>query len=159
MKFGFDILFFAAIGLSSLGSFVLGEEKAQRLGIGVLLGSFAITQFSEPITKLVGSKVSFVDQFMVTIAIMVIAILICLLGKNVRDKKWPKSKIKAIVFGALSGMVAIAYVIAAMPSDLRTSLTTDYNLAALAYDLRLYLAGALVIWLLASYVTVGKAKN
>lgn len=159
MKFGFDILFFAIIGLSSLGCFVVGEEKAQRLAIGVLVGSFAVTQFSEPITKLLSGKVGFLDQFIVTIALMVIAILVCLLGKNVRDKKWPKSKIKAIVFGALSGIVAIAYVIAGMPSDVRTALTTDYNLAALAYDLRLYLAGALVVWLLASYVTVGKAKN
>jgi hypothetical protein len=159
MKFGFDIIFFAVIGLSAIGSFFLGEEKAQRLALGVIIGSFASTQFAEPLAKLASGKIAIIDQTIIVIAIMVLCVTFCMLGKNVRDKKWPRSKVKAIIYGVLASLVAIAYTIASLPSDTRQSLVTDHNLAALAYDLRLYLAGALVAWILITYLTVGKAKK
>lgn len=159
MKLGFDIFFFAVIGLGVVGGFFLGEEKSQRMAIGVLVGSFAVTQFSDPLTKLLDGKVSFVTPSIITIAIMSLCVILCVMGKNVRDKKWPKSKLKAIISGFLSGLVATAYVVYALPLDARTNLVTEHNLAALVYDLRIYLAGALTLWLLITYLTVGKAKK
>ena len=61
--------------------------------------------------------------------------------------------------GVLSGLVAIAYVIASIPAQLRYNLVTDHNLAAMVYDLRIYLAAALIIALLITFMTVGKAKK
>ena len=150
---------FGAIGLSAVGSFLLGEEKSQRLAIGVIIGSFAGNQFAEPINKAIGDKVSFLNQGTIAIAILVLCIVICMLGKNVRDSKWPKSKIKAVVSGLLSALAGVGYIIANLSEQARNSLVTDHNLAAMVYDLRLYLMGALILWLLATYLTVGKAKR
>ena len=159
MKLGFDLIFFGILGLSAVGSFVLGEEKSQRLAIGVIVGSFAGSQFAEQINKLAGSKVSFLNQGLVAIILLALCILICMVGKNVRDSKWPKSKIKAIIFGLLSALAGTGYVIANLSESARNSLVTDHNLAAMVYDLRLYLMGALIVWLLVSYLTIGKAKR
>lgn len=159
MKLGFDLIFFGVIGLSAVGSFLLGEEKSQRLAIGVIIGSFAGSQFAEPINKAIGDKASFLNQGTVAIAILAVCILVCMLGKNVRDSKWPKSKIKAVVSGLLAALAGAGYVIANLSEQARNSLVTDHNLAAMAYDLRLYLMGALIVWLLATYLAVGKAKR
>lgn len=159
MKLGFDLIFFGVIGLSAVGSFLLGEEKSQRLAIGVIIGSFAGSQFAEPINKAIGDKGSFLNQGTVAIAILAVCILVCMLGKNVRDSKWPKSKIKAVVSGLLAALAGAGYVIANLSEQARNSLVTDHNLAAMAYDLRLYLMGALIVWLLVTYLTVGKAKR
>jgi hypothetical protein len=159
LKIGFDLLFFAVVGLAVLGSFFLGEEKSQRLAIGVLVGSFAVTQLSEPLEKLLGGKSELITPAIISIIIMSICVGLCMLGKNVRDKKWPKSKIKALISGALSGVVAVAYIIASIPEQTRYNLVTDHNLAARAYDLRIYLASALIVWLLITYMSVGKAKK
>ena len=159
MKIGFDIIFLAIIGLGAVGGFFLGDEKAQRMVIGSLVGSFAATLFAEPLSKLLEGKASFVNQTVIAIALVAVCVLLCVLGKNVRDKKWPRSRVKAIISGALSSAVAIAFVIASLTNSTRENLVTEHNLAALAYDLRLYLAGALVVWLFATYLTVGKAKR
>jgi hypothetical protein len=82
-----------------------------------------------------------------------------MIGKNVRDSKWPKSKVKAIISGLLAALAGAGYVIANLSESARNSLITDHNLAAMAYDLRLYLMGALILWLLVTYLTVGKAKR
>lgn len=159
MNFGFDVLFFAIIGLTTVGSFFIGEEKSQRLMIGVIVGSFAASEFSAPLTKFASDKLGFINQTIVAIVIMVLCVVICLIGKNVRDKKWPRSKIKAVISGILAGLVAVSFVIATIEPTQKDALVTDHNLAALAYDLRLYLAGALIIWLFVTYLTVGKAKR
>ena len=138
---------------------MLGEEKSQRLAIGVIIGSFAGSQFAEPINKAIGDKASFLNQGTVAIAILAVCILVCMLGKNVRDSKWPKSKIKTVVSGLLAALAGAGYVIANLSEQARNSLVTDHNLAAMAYDLRLYLMGALIVWLLATYLAVGKAKR
>lgn len=157
--FGFNILFFVVLGLTTATAFFLGEEKSQRLVIGVLAGSFATTEFSVPLANLLTGKVAFTNQAFLAIFLMIICVAICLLGKNVQDKKWPKSRIKAVISGALSGLVAMSYVISSLPADQRNTLLTDYNLASLSYDLRLYLLAALIVWLLFTYVSVGKAKK
>ena len=159
MKLGFDLIFFGVIGLSAVGSFLLGEEKSQRLAIGVIIGSFAGSQFAEPINRAVGDKASFLNQGVIAIAILAFCIVICILGKNVRDSKWPKSKVKALISGLLSALAGVGYVIANISEQARSSLVTDHNLAAMAYDLRLYLMGALIVWLLVTYLSVGKAKR
>lgn len=159
MKLGFDIIFFGILGLSAIGCFLLGEEKSQRLAIGVIIGSFAGSQFAEPINKLVGSKASFLNQGLVAIILLALCVLVCMIGKNVRDSKWPKSKVKAIISGLLAALAGAGYVIANLSESARNSLITDHNLAAMAYDLRLYLMGALILWLLVTYLTVGKAKR
>lgn len=159
MKLGFDLVFFGVLGLSAVGCFLLGEEKSQRLAIGVIIGSFAGSQFAEPINKAIGDKASFLNQGTVAIAILAVCILVCMLGKNVRDSKWPKSKIKAVVSGLLAALAGAGYVIANLSEQARNSLVTEHNLAAMAYDLRLYLMGALIVWLLVTYLTVGKAKR
>jgi hypothetical protein len=82
-----------------------------------------------------------------------------MIGKNVRDSKWPKSKVKAIISGLLSVLAGTGYVIANLSETARNNLVTDHNLAAMAYDMRLYLMGALIAWLLVTYLTVGKAKR
>jgi len=159
MKLGFDLIFFGILGLSAVGCFLLGEEKSQRLAIGVIIGSFAGSQFAEPINKLVGSKLAFLNQGLIAIAILGFCILVCMIGKNVRDSKWPKSKVKAIISGVLSALAGTGYVIANLSESARNSLVTDHNLAAMAYDLRMYLMGALIVWLLLTYLLVGKAKR
>lgn len=159
MNIGFDLIFFGVIGLSTVGSFFLGEEKSQRLVIGVITGSFAASIFAEPIYNLVGSKVNFLNQGLIALILLLFCVILCVLGKNVRDSKWPKSKVKSLIAGLLSGLAGTAYAIAALPDDTRQSLVTDHNLAAIAYDLRVYLMAALILFLLVTYWTVGKAKK
>ena len=81
------------------------------------------------------------------------------LGKRLRDPKWPKSKLKAMFMALFAGFVAIGYAIASLPPEQLNSLITEYNLAALAYDLRLYALAISAVWLLVSYFTVGKPKK
>ncbi len=159
MNIGFDIIFFTIIIGSAAVCFVLGEEKSQRLAIGTFVGILASTQLSEPIAKLAATKVSFLSQSSISIALLAVTIMTCLLGKNLRDSKWPKSKIKSVIAGLLVGLVLIGYGLALLGDSSFNRLVTEQNLAAIAYNMRLVSLSGLLLWLVASYILVGKAKR
>lgn len=159
MKIGFDIIFLAIIAASSVLAFVLGEEKSQRMAIGVIIGTLLILELITPIMDLASGRSLELSQVYVSSAIMILCIALCMAGKNIRDSKWPKSKVKALVGGFLSGFVAECFIITSLPEEARNALVTEHNLAALAYNLRLVALGLLVLWLFISYLLVGKAKK
>ncbi len=159
MNIGFDIIFFTIIIGSAVACFVLGEEKSQRLMIGTLVGILAGTQLSEAIAKLASTKVDFLSQSNISIALLAVIIIICLLGKNVRDSKWPKSKIKSVIAGLLVGFVLVGYGLALLGDSSFNKLVTEHNLAAIAYNMRLVSLSGLLLWLMASYLMVGKSKR
>lgn len=158
MNIGFDIIFLAVLAASTIGCFFLGEEKSQRLMIGVLVGGLAANLLAIPIAKLLPANIDINPGF-ISIGMMIVCVAIIVAGKNIRDSKWPKSKFKAVVSGFLAGFAGLSLAIASLPEVTRSQLTTEHNLASLAYDLRLLSVGALIIWLLVSYITVGKAKK
>ena len=158
MNIGFDIIFLAVLAVSTIGSFFLGEEKSQRLMIGVLVGGLAANALAKPITNLLPSNIV-INPGLISIGLMIVCVAVIVAGRNVRDSKWKKSKFKAIVSGFLAGFAGLSLVIMSIPEVTRSQLTTEHNLAALAYDLRLISIGVLIIWLLVSYFTIGKAKK
>ncbi len=158
MNIGFDIIFLAVLAASTVGCFFLGEEKSQRLMIGVLVGGLAANMLAVPLAKLMPDNFT-INPGLISVGMIVICVVIVLVGKNVRDSKWPRSKFKAVVSGFLAGFAGLSLAITSMPEVTRSQLTTEHNLAAIAYDLRLLSVGALIIWLLASYLMVGKAKK
>jgi len=158
MNIGFDIIFLAVLAASTAGCFFLGEEKSQRLMIGVLVGGLAANMLAVPLAKLMPDNFT-INPGLISVGMIVICVVIVLVGKNVRDSKWPRSKFKAVVSGFLAGFAGLSLAITSMPEVTRSQLTTEHNLAAIAYDLRLLSVGALIIWLLASYLMVGKAKK
>ena len=158
MNIGFDIIFLAVLAASTAGCFFLGEEKSQRLMIGVLVGGLAANILAVPLAKLMPDNFT-INPGLISVGMIVICVVIVLVGKNVRDSKWPRSKFKAVVSGFLAGFAGLSLAITSMPEVTRSQLTTEHNLAAIAYDLRLLSVGALIIWLLASYLMVGKAKK
>lgn len=158
MNIGFDIIFLAVLAASTAGCFFLGEEKSQRLMIGVLVGGLAANMLAVPLAKVMPDNFT-INPGLISVGMIVICVVIVLVGKNVRDSKWPRSKFKAVVSGFLAGFAGLSLAITSMPEVTRSQLTTEHNLAAIAYDLRLLSVGALIIWLLASYLMVGKAKK
>lgn len=158
MNIGFDIIFLAILAASTVGCFFLGEEKSQRLMIGVLVGGLAANLLALPLAKLLPANTN-INPGLISIGMMIICAAIIVSGKNMRDSKWSKSKFKAVVSGFLAGFAGLSLVITSLPEVTRSQLTTEHNLAAIAYDLRLISISALVIWLLASYLTVGRAKH
>ncbi len=159
MNIGFDIIFFATVMGSAVACFIIGEEKTQRLVIGTLVGILAGSQLAEPIEKIVSAKASFINQSNIAIALLALSVIICLLGKNVRESKWPKSKIKSVIAGLLLGFVIIGYGLSLLGDSSFNKLVTEHNLAAIAYNMRLVSISGLLMWLMASYVFVGKAKR
>jgi len=159
MNIGFDIIFFATVMGSAVACFMIGEEKTQRLVIGTLVGILAGSQLAEPIEKIVSAKASFINQSNIAIALLALSVIICLLGKNVRESKWPKSKIKSVIAGLLLGFVIIGYGLSLLGDSSFNKLVTEHNLAAIAYNMRLVSISGLLMWLMASYVFVGKAKR
>lgn len=158
MNIGFDIIFLGILAASTAGCFFLGEEKSQRLMIGVLIGGLSANVLTPLLIKFMPSNASINTGF-VSVGIMALCIAVIVAGRNVRDSKWPKSKFKAIVSGFLAGIGGLSLAITSLSEATRTQLTNDYNLAALAYDLRLFTVSALLVWLLVSYLTIGKAKK
>lgn len=158
MNLGFDIIFLAILAASTAGCFFLGEEKSQRLMIGVLVGGLAANLLAMPVAKLIPTS-GIINPEIISIGMMIICVVVVVAGRNVRDSKWKKSKFKALISGFLAGIAGLSLVIASLPEGTRSQLTTEHNLAALAYDLRLYSIGALIIWLLVSYFTVAKQKG
>lgn len=159
MNIGFDIIFFTIIIGSAAVCFVLGGEKSQRLMIGTFVGILASTQLAEPIEKIVSAKASFINQSNIAIALLALAVIICLLGKNVRDSKWSKSKIKSVIAGLLVGFVLVGYGLALLGDSSFNKLVTEHNLAAIAYNMRLVSLSGLLLWLMASYLMSGKSKR
>ncbi len=159
MNLGFDIIFFSTIASCIVACFMLGEEKAQRLVIGTLVGILAGLELSQPIEKLLSPRASFLTQPSIAIILLAICVLACVAGRNVRDARWPKSKIKATIAGGLSAVAILGYVLASLSANSLSLLVTDHNLAAIAYDLRYWALAGLIVWLLVSYVNVGKAKR
>jgi len=159
MNIGFDIIFFATVMGSAVACFMIGEEKTQRLVIGTLVGILAGSQLAEPIEKIVSAKASFISQSNIAIALLALSVIICLLGKNVRESKWPKSKIKSVIAGLLLGFVIIGYGLSLLGDSSFNKLVTEHNLAAIAYNMRLVSISGLLMWLMASYIFVGKAKR
>lgn len=159
MNIGFDLLFLATIGATSVAFFIFGEEKAQRLMIGSIMGILAATQLEEPISKLLKFQILGDKQYIIYIILLFVPIIFCLIAKNVRDAKFPKSKLKALVAGFISAFVMMGYAIAGLNEALRKSLITEHNLAALAYNLKFITLGILIAYLLFVYLSVGKAKR
>jgi len=159
MNIGFDIIFFATVMGSAVACFMIGEEKTQRLVIGTLVGILAGSQLAEPIEKIVSAKASFINQSNIAIVLLALSVIICLLGKNVRESKWPKSKIKSVIAGLLLGFVIIGYGLSLLGDSSFNKLVTEHNLAAIAYNMRLVSISGLLMWLMASYIFVGKAKR
>lgn len=158
MNIGFDIIFLVILAASTVGCFFLGEEKSQRLMIGVLVGGLAANMLAVPLAKLMPDNFT-INPGLISVGMIVICVVVVLVGKNVRDSKWPRSKFKAVVSGFLAGFAGLSLAITSMPEVTRSQLTTEHNLAAIAYDLRLLSVGALILWLLAGYLMVGKAKK
>jgi len=158
-NFGFDIIFLVILAALTVGSFFLGEEKSQRIMIGSIIGIAASTQLTEVLEKLIGAKSIQYSGIGIGIILLVLPVIICTIGKNVRDSKYPKSKIKAAIAGFLSAFTLIGYGLANISESLRNRLVTEYNLAALAYDLRFIALGLLIIWIFVVFLSVGKAKK
>ena len=159
LNFGFDIIFIAIIAASTIGCFFLGEEKSQRFMIGTLVGVAASTQLSGVIDKISGGRVPSYGSLNIGLVLLILPVVICIIGKNVRDSKYPRSKIKAMIAGFMSGFVALGYAIGTMSIEVRNNLVTEHNLAALAYDLRFIGLSLLILWLFVTYLSVGKAKK
>jgi len=158
MKFGFDIIFLSIIAASTVGCFFLGEEKSQRLMIGTIVGVAASTQLLQLLDKVSFLKVNYAGVGMNGL-LLLLPIVVVLLGKNTRDSKYPKSKIKAMIGGFLSSFTILGYFIANLQDSIRENIVTEYNLAAMAYDLRIIALALVIIWLFVMYLTVGKAKK
>ncbi len=158
MKIGFDILFLAIVAGCGVGGFFLGDERAQRLMLGSLVGVFAATLLAPALAKLLNS-VAIANITNISFALLAISIVIFVAPKRLRDKKWPKNKPRAVISGVLSGLFILSFGIGFLSQDTRTALVTDHNLAAMAYDLRLFVLGVLLIWLAITMLFVGKAKN
>jgi hypothetical protein len=159
MNIGFDIIFLSLVAASTGAGFLIGDERSQRMAVGVVIGTLAALEFAEPITELTASKLDFISPAIVSICLLVLSVAACLIGKNVRDPKWPKNKIKALVSGFVSSLVAAGVIISSLEPPVREKLVTDYNLAALAYDLRLITLAALIISIIVGYLAIGKAKK
>ncbi len=158
-NFGFDIIFLSVIAASTVGSFFLGEEKSQRIMIGTVIGIAASTQLTDVIEKVIGVKNIEYSGVGIGIILLVLPIILCTIGKNVRDSKYPKSKIKAAIAGFISGFTLVGYGLASLSNSLRDRLVTEHNLAALAYDLRFIALALLMTWIFVVYLSVGKAKK
>ncbi len=158
-NFGFDIIFLSIIAASTVGSFFLGEEKSQRIMIGTVIGIAASTQLTDVIEKLIGAKNIEYSGVGIGIILLVLPIILCTIGKNVRDSKYPKSKIKAAIAGFISAFAFVGYALEGLASSFRDKLVTEHNLAALSYDLRFVALGLLILWIFVMYLTVGKAKK
>jgi|688.fasta_scaffold91916_2 glucose uptake protein GlcU len=157
-NFGFDIIFLSIIAASTVGCFFLGEEKSQRLMIGTIVGVAASTQLLQLLDKVSFLKVNYAGVGMNGL-LLLLPIVVVLLGKNTRDSKYPKSKIKAMIAGFLSSFTILGYFIANLQDSIRENIVTEYNLAAMAYDLRIIALALVIIWLFVMYLTVGKAKK
>lgn len=158
MNIGFDIIFLGIIAGATVGCFFLGEEKAQRLMIGALIGGLVANFLAPLLIKFLPSDTS-INVGLISVGMMVICIALIVAGRNVRDPRWPKSKLKATIAGFLAGIGGLSLAIASLPEATRMQIVYDYNLAAMAYDLRLFTIGMLLVWLLMSYLGVGKAKK
>ena len=64
-----------------------------------------------------------------------------------------------MIAGFLSSFTILGYFIANLQDSIRENIVTEYNLAAMAYDLRIIALALVIIWLFVMYLTVGKAKK
>lgn len=158
MNIGFDLIFLGIIAGSTIVCFLLGEEKSQRMMVGVSVGGLVANIVAPLLVKYLPPGMPD-NAGVINVGLMVVCAGVIMVGRNVRDSKWPKSKLKAIVAGFLAGIGGLSLAITSLPEATRTQLTNEYNLAALAYDLRLFTIIALLVWLLASYLTIGKARK
>ena len=127
--------------------------------IGTVIGIAASTQLTDVIEKVIGVKNIEYSGVGIGIILLVLPIILCTIGKNVRDSKYPKSKIKAAIAGFISGFTLVGYGLASLSNSLRDRLVTEHNLAALAYDLRFIALALLMTWIFVVYLSVGKAKK
>lgn len=159
MNIGLDIIFFLLIVAFPIIAYFVGEERSQRMLAGALIGSFAATQLVGLLLSQVGAVIGTNISSFLGPVIISICVFLPILGKRLRDPKWPKSKLKAMFTGLLAGFVAVGFSIATLKPEQLNSLVTDYNLISIAYDLRIYVLAISVVWFLVSYLMVGKPKK
>ena len=158
----FNTISFALVGGLVAFGIVFGENRVRIVSLGSLLGLFALTQLSDSFfTELTQKGIfGFHPSVAQAQAIMLgVVVLLFALGSMIGVHDAGK-KGRSVILSILTALLLIAFSVALLPVSDRTSLTTDYNLAALAYSSRFYILLGFSVWLIVTqFASPKKSKG
>lgn len=146
----FNTISFALVGGLVAFGLVFGENRVRIVSLGSLLGLFALSQLSDSffveLTQkgIFGFHPSVAQAQVIMLGIVVLLFALgSLIGVHDSGKKG-----RSVILSLLTALLLISFSVALLPVSDRTSLTTDYNLAALAYSARFYILLTFAVWLI-----------
>ena len=131
----FNLLLASIVGSSITLGMLLGEIRVRAMAFGLTAG-FAIAQvLPESVLKVVPETIAGVDR---KIAIIWIVAVIFVCASFVGQRHAQRS-FRTIFFAIATALFGASISLVLMPVGSRQELVTNFNLAAMVYDLRTYI--------------------
>jgi hypothetical protein len=141
----FNLALFGLAGLLAALGFMFGENRLKILSYASFIALFILTVVPNSFFDDLGNKIH-IDIAPPKVAFIAIVCTIFFLGAIVNQKK-ARFKLRAIPLGIITAVFIVAFSINLFPKDQANDLVTNYNLAALIYNMRIPLLLLTTVWL------------
>ena len=141
----FNLTLFGLAAVLALLGFMFGENRLKILSYASFIALFVLQVVPGSFFDDLGTKVH-IDIAPPKIAFVAIICTVFFLGAVVNQKK-AKYKLRAIPLGVITAVFIIAFCINLFPNNQTNDLITNYNLAAMIFNLRIPILLITATWL------------
>lgn len=146
----FNLVFFGLIGGLAVLGLLFGEGRMRMVAFGSFLALFVMSQMSDSslafLTKPLGN---IVGENNVASTVGGIVLILFIIGAFVGSHK-KGANLRAMLLGVVTGLFILSYGTALLPAQVKETVLTTYNLAAIITSIRPYILIALVVLILIS---------
>lgn len=155
----FNLVFFVLIGGLAVVGLFFGEGRIRLVALGAFMALFVMNQISDPSFNSIAKPVgSLVGEKNVASSIGGIIFLLFIVGAFLGNHK-KGSNIRGMILGIVTGLFVMAYGTALLPSQVKDSIVSNYNLAAIITNIRPYILIATIVLILVSIFMPEKNKE
>lgn len=131
----FNLILAIALGGAVALGMLLGEIRVRALAFGLSAGFVAAEILPETITKLIPSISNNVDRKLV----LMWALAGVFIGASFVGQRHAQRSVRTIFFAIATALFGVAISLALLPVGTRQGIITNFNLAAMIYDIRMYI--------------------
>jgi hypothetical protein len=156
--FNFNTISFVLLAALVAYGIVLGENRLRLVSLGGILALFVVSQIpTDSLDELARKGIFGIHPTPTQFDLFLLGLILALfaLGAMLSVKK-AQNKIRSFILAIVSALCIVCFSIVVLPDSSRTQLTTDYNLAAMAYAVRYYSLLAFAIWTVITMFVVEK---
>lgn len=141
----FNLALFGLAAVLAVLGFLFGENRLKILSYASFIALFILQMVPNSFFDELGNK-AHIDIASPKLAFIAIVCTIFFLGALINQRK-SKFKLRAIPLGVITAVFIVAFSINSFPKDQANDLVTNYNLAAMIYNVRIPILLITAAWL------------